>query len=211
MSPANGFWIGLRTGTRRQACSNFSLPAPPAVFIGFGSIAGRNPERTTAVVLQALRLSGQRGVLVGGWGGLHTSSAPDTVRFLEFVPYDWLLPNVAAVVHHGGAGSTAEGLRAGKPTAVCPFFGDQPFWGRRVFELGVGPLPLPQKRLTVSALADAIHAAVADEGMRRRAAALGEKIRSENGVQRAVDMVHGLHRRWRHDAGDLRRKGHVGK
>ena len=96
---------------------------------------------------------------------------------------------LAAVVHHGGAGSTGEELRAGKPTVVCPFFGDQPFWGRRVHALGVGLRPIPQKRLTSEALAEAIRAAVADEGMHRRASELGEKIRAEDGVRRAVEIV----------------------
>jgi sterol 3beta-glucosyltransferase len=157
--------------------------------VGFGSIAGRTPEQTTALVLEALRLSQQRGVLVGGWGGLRSNNLPLTVRFEESVPYSWLLPRVAAVVHHGGAGSTAEGLRAGKPTVVCPFFGDQPFWGRRVYELGAGPRPLPQKSLTPSALAKAIREAVTNEGMRARCSSLGEKIRAENGVQHAVQVV----------------------
>jgi sterol 3beta-glucosyltransferase len=162
----------------------------PPVFVGFGSITGSDPRRTTAIVLEALRTSRQRGILVGGWGGLCAANIPDTVRYVESVPYDWLFPRVAAVVHHGGASSTAEGLRAGKPTVICPFFGDQPFWGRRVFGLGVGPLPIPQKRLTPHALADAIHAAVTDERMRRQSAELGEKIRSEDGVDQAVRIIH---------------------
>jgi sterol 3beta-glucosyltransferase len=161
----------------------------PAIAVGFGSIAGRNPEQSTALVVEALQMSGQRGVLVGGWGGLCARPLPDTVHFVNSVPYDWLFPRVAAVVHHGGAGSTAEGLRAGKPTIVCPFFGDQPFWGKRVHALGVGPEPLPQRRLTARALADAIRAAVTDEGMRQRASALGGMIRTENGVQRAVTVI----------------------
>jgi sterol 3beta-glucosyltransferase len=162
--------------------------APP-VFVGFGSIAGTAPETTTAVVLEALRLCRQRAVIVSGWGGLPALRAADKVRFIESVPYDWLFPRVAAVVHHGGAGSTAEGLRAGKPTVVCPFFGDQPFWGRRVQKLGVGPRPVAQRGLTAKALAEAIHAAVTDDGVRQRAAVLGEKIRAERGVERAVELI----------------------
>jgi sterol 3beta-glucosyltransferase len=169
--------------------TQFLADGPMPVFVGFGSISGRSPEQTTALVLEALQLSAQRGVLVTGWGGLSTANAPDTVRFVDSVPYDWLFSRVAAVVHHGGAGSTAEGLRAGRPTVVCPFFGDQPFWGRRVHELGVGPQPIPQKRLTAQALAGAIHAAMTDKEMRHRAAKLGEKLRAENGVERAVRII----------------------
>jgi sterol 3beta-glucosyltransferase len=96
---------------------------------------------------------------------------------------------MAAVVHHGGAGTTAAGLRAGKPTVVCPYFHDQPFWGKVVHDLGAGPRPIPQRELTADRLAEAIQAATADEGVRQRAAALGEKIRAEDGVARAVEAI----------------------
>jgi sterol 3beta-glucosyltransferase len=96
---------------------------------------------------------------------------------------------MAAVVHHGGAGTTAAGLAAGKPTLICPFMVDQPFWGRVVHDLGVGPAPIPQKKLTAAGLAAAIQSAVSDRAMQQRAAALGEKIRAENGVARAVEVI----------------------
>jgi sterol 3beta-glucosyltransferase len=108
---------------------------------------------------------------------------------IEQAPHDWLFPRVKAVVHHGGAGTTAAGLHAGKPTITCPFFGDQPFWGQRVYELGVGPKPIPQKQLTAETLATAIQTAVSDARMVERAAALGEKIRAEDGVARAVEII----------------------
>ena len=105
---------------------------------------------------------------------------------MEWVPFDWLFPRVAAVVHHGGAGTTAASLRAGLPTIVVPFFLDQFYWGRRVFELGVGPRPIPRKRLEAETLAAALRLATGDAGMRERAAALSRRIRAEDGVARAV-------------------------
>jgi sterol 3beta-glucosyltransferase len=92
-------------------------------------------------------------------------------------------------VHHGGAGTTAAGLCAGKPTIICPFFGDQPFWGQRVYDLGVGVKPIPQKKLTAENLASAIQTVVSSTEMQQRAAALGEKIRAEDGVARAVEII----------------------
>jgi sterol 3beta-glucosyltransferase len=98
---------------------------------------------------------------------------------------------MAALVHHGGAGTVGAGLRAGVPNVVVPFTSDQPFWGRRVFALGVGPEPIPARRLTADALASAIAQAVGDEAMRARAQALGERIRDEDGVARAIAVLQG--------------------
>jgi sterol 3beta-glucosyltransferase len=94
---------------------------PPPVFVGFGSMVGGDPAKRARVALDALAQSGQRGLVVTGWGGLSVPDPPQSAHVTEFVPYDWLLPRVAAVVHHGGAGTTAAGLRAGKPTVICPF------------------------------------------------------------------------------------------
>jgi len=111
---------------------------------------------------------------------------------VDAVPHAWLFPRVAAVVHHGGAGTTAAGLRAGIPTIVIPFFADQPFWGHRVAALGVGTAPIPRKDLTAERLAKAIQQVVNDPGMRQRAADLGAKIQAEDGVAHAVAIVQEL-------------------
>jgi sterol 3beta-glucosyltransferase len=108
---------------------------------------------------------------------------------LDAVPHDWLFPQVAAVIHHGGAGTTGAGLRAGKPTVICPFVGDQSFWGWRVAALGVGPDPIPRRRLTAQRLAEAMHIAVNDERIRQRAAILGTAIRAEDGIGQAVKHI----------------------
>lgn len=162
--------------------------APP-VYIGFGSMAGRNPERLADLVVSALAKSNQRGLLLTGWGGMRPEFLSERVFILDSAPHSWLFPRVAAVVHHGGAGTTAEGLRAGVPAVVLPFVLDQPFWGARINALGVGPKPIPQKNLTASRLADAIIEAVTDGDIKKRASLTGEAIRSENGVGEAVKIV----------------------
>jgi sterol 3beta-glucosyltransferase len=167
----------------------FLRAGPPPVYIGFGSMGSRNPEATTRLALDALARAGQRGVLASGWGGLSQADLPESVYMLKSAPHSWLFPHMAAVVHHGGAGTTAAGLRAGVPSAIVPFFGDQPFWGARVAALGVGPSPLPRKRLTAEGLAAAITQAACDDAMRARAAALGEKIRAEDGAARAAALI----------------------
>lgn len=101
---------------------------------------------------------------------------------------------MAAVVHHGGAGTTHAALRAGRPSLVCPFFGDQPFWGARVQALGVGPAPLPQRKLTAARLASALRWLVGEPGYARRAGELGQALRAEQGVEAAVRWLEALPR-----------------
>ncbi len=162
------------------------------VYVGFGSMAGRNPQRTAAIVIEALQQAKVRGIVATGWGGLDANRLPDTILKIDHAPHDWLFPRMAAVVHHGGAGTTAAGLRAGRPTVVVPFFGDQPFWGKRVHALGVGPEPIPQKKLTAEKLATAIRTVTADNAMRQRAEALGEQIHLEDGIANAVNILENL-------------------
>lgn len=107
----------------------------------------------------------------------------------EAVPHNWLFPRMAAVVHHGGVGTTAAGLAAGVPSIITPFFADQPFWARRVYELGVTSKPIARRRLTVDNLTEALERVMSDEEMRKRAASLGERIRTENGVAQAVKII----------------------
>jgi sterol 3beta-glucosyltransferase len=169
----------------------------PPVYVGFGSMGGTQPEKRTRIALEALVQAGQRGVLASGWGGLKAADLPDEVLMIDTAPHDWLFPRMAAVVHHGGAGTTAAGLRAGKPSVICPFLGDQPFWGWAVHQAGVGPEPLPQRRLTAERLGAAITTAVQDETMKHRAIALGEKIRTEDGIGRAVALIETTIQGWR--------------
>jgi len=173
------------------ALVSFLQEGPPPVYIGFGSMFMSGGVQKTEIVLQALKLTGQRGVLAIGWGGLAGDDFPDGIFVVKEVPHDWLLPQVSVVVHHGGAGTTGAALRAGKPMVVCPFVGDQFFWGRRAAFLGVAPPAIPQRQLTAERLAEAIGRARVDESILQRAALLGEVIRAEDGVGRAISIIHG--------------------
>jgi sterol 3beta-glucosyltransferase len=171
------------------ALSDFLETGPPPVYIGFGSMSSRSPEAAARLVLEALHISGQRAVLLSGWGGLKPNDLPASVFMVEAIPHAWLFPRMAAVVHHGGAGTTAAGLKAGVPSLVIPFFGDQPFWGRRIAELGVGPPPIPRKKLTAEGLSQSILLALTDPEMRQKAAAIGAKIQAEDGTGRAASLI----------------------
>jgi len=186
-----GYWFLDRTGDWQPPAhlADFLEGGPPPVYVGFGSLGGWISDKVVGAALSALRRSGKRGVLATGAGRV-PSGVSDDVCVIGSAPHEWLFPRMAAVVQHGGAGTTAEGLRAGKPSVICPTtMNDQLFWGRRVSELGVGPEPIPQKKLTAGTLLRAIRIATEDNRVRERAAALGEKIRAERGVARAVGVI----------------------
>lgn len=186
-----GYWFleVLAAWRPPQDLLRFLESGPPPVYVGFGSMSPDNSEHLTRLALSALELSGQRGVLLTGWGGLQRLPTPLDVFFVDDVPHDWLFPHMASVVHHGGAGTTAAGLRAGVPGIITPFGGDQSAWADLVIKSGVGPPAGAVQRLTPEKLANAIHTAINDAAMRARAAAIGEKIRAENGIVRAVEVI----------------------
>jgi sterol 3beta-glucosyltransferase len=171
------------------ALARFLQVGPPPVYVGFGSMTDRDPAGLARTAVAALRRAGRRGVLGRGWATLASTRGDEDLLVVDEVPHDWLFARMAAVVHHGGAGTTHTGLRAGIPNVVVPFFTDQPFWAQRVADLGAGPDPIPRRTLTVDRLAAAIHRAVSDPALRARAAALGRRIQAEDGVTRAVQAV----------------------
>lgn len=186
-----GYWfLDAAPGwTPPQALADFLQAGPPPVYIGFGSMGHRNPQATADLVLQALGRTGQRAVMQSGWGGLKKERLPETVFGIDSAPHTWLFPRMAAVVHHGGAGTTAAGLRAGVPSLVIPFFGDQSYWGRVVAEIGAGPRPIARARLSPDGLAGAIEEAVRNPQIKQKAAQIGSQIRAEDGVGRAVQLI----------------------
>ncbi|MBN2472344.1 MAG: glycosyltransferase family 1 protein [Anaerolineae bacterium] len=186
-----GYWMTDEAGDWQppDALADFLTDGPPPVYVGFGSMVTAEVDRLTALVLEALRLAGQRAVLLGGWAGLGGADLPDTVLRIDSAPHDWLFPRMAAVVHHGGVGTTAAGLRAGVPSVVVPFAADQMFWAQQVARLGVGPRPISRKLLTAESLAYALRIAASHAPMRARAAALGMRMRAEDGVAHAVDRI----------------------
>ncbi|MEV6446699.1 glycosyltransferase [Amycolatopsis sp. NPDC051716] len=161
---------------------DFLAAGPPPVYAGFGSMQPADAERTYDVVTTALRRAGLRGVLSTGAGG-------DDLLIAGDVPHDWLFPRTAAVVHHGGAGTTAAGLRAGVPALVCPVFSDQPYWGERVSRLSAGPKPLPLDELDVGSLTARLRELTENPLFRRGAQYVGARLRAEAGVARACSVL----------------------
>ncbi|MEV8021869.1 glycosyltransferase [Streptomyces sp. NPDC086554] len=167
--------------------SAFLDSGPPPVFVGFGSMVPNDPRETGQLVRTALRRAGLRGVLLGDPA---TEPSDDEFHVISGAPHQWLFPRMAAVVHHGGAGTTAAGLRAGVPQVITPFFLDQPFWGERLAALGVGTPPQSIHHLSADGLSDEVRrAAAADGPMRERAHAVQEQVAAERGAERAAVLL----------------------
>ncbi len=166
----------------------FLKDGPPPVYIGFGSMPAANGAEITDTVLGALERTGQRAILSVGWGGLETRDNTDTLHCISQAPHDWLFPRCRAVVHHGGAGTTHAGLRHARPILVCPYFGDQPFWGRRVAAIGTGPNPIPIRSLSVETLAPALQA-LEDGSFTENASTVAQCMAQETGPATAADLV----------------------
>lgn len=167
----------------------------PPVYIGFGSMSSEHPAELMRLILDALAIHGRRAVVHSGWAGLASATLPANVLTVGSLPHAWLFPRVSAIVHHGGAGTTAAAVRAGKPAVVVPFHGDQPFWARLAHQRGVATAPLPRRELTAQRLAEAIEHAVGDVALRRTAADLGARVGAEDGVSAAVAVIEAVGRR----------------
>jgi sterol 3beta-glucosyltransferase len=164
---------------------------PPPLYIGFGSMTGKDPALLARMAVDAVTRTKQRALLASGWGAMARDAVdlPSSIFPIEDVPHAWLFPRVLAVVHHGGAGTTAAGLRAARPTLVTAFFGDQPYFGTRVWRIGAGPRPILKKQLTADTLARGIEDLLGTESYATRSAEIAERLATEDGAGTAADRI----------------------
>ena len=197
-----GYWLDRQNDDYAPSpdLERFLNDGEPPVYIGFGSMNAGDMGETLGIVMEAVRQSGVRAVLSTGWGGVEVPSRSD-LFVADFVPHDWLFRHVSAVVHHGGAGTTAAGILAGKPTLVIPFGGDQPFWAARVQALGIGPKAIPRDKLTVPKLTAALEQLTGTKRYRVAARELGERLRLENGAVIAANIIEHELRKWLREEG----------
>jgi sterol 3beta-glucosyltransferase len=165
----------------------FCAGAEPPIFIGFGSMVDPNPAEMGRMVATTLAETGLRAVVQGEWATHIPATAP--VLRIGSVPHHWLFPRMRAIVHHGGAGTTAAAVRAGVPNWIVPFFGDQSFWGRRMHLLGVGPAPIPRRHLHSERFVAAVRQLITEASMRERAQYYAERVGQEAGVDTAVRII----------------------
>jgi sterol 3beta-glucosyltransferase len=166
---------------------SFLQKGKPPICITFGSMVNRDKERIDRIICESLKQTENRGIILSGWSGLESESSNDLL-YLEGAPHDWLFARCKMVIHHGGAGTTAAGLRAGIPNIVIPFMGDQLFWGRRVYAIGAGPKPISVKKLSVKDLTHVITQAETTS-IHEHAQIIGERLRNEDGVGVAVKWI----------------------
>lgn len=185
-----------------QVCGQWTLPVPswqppaalgafldagpPPVYLGFGSMCGFDAARLRDALVQGL--AGRRALFYPGWSRVDVSGLPATMHVLGDTPHDWLFPRTACVVHHGGSGTAHSAARAGVPSIVVPFAGDQPFWAQRLALAGVAPAAVPGARFGAEDLARGL--AFADRAdVRERARRLGAALRAEDGLTHAVTAI----------------------
>jgi UDP:flavonoid glycosyltransferase YjiC (YdhE family) len=183
------FYDQARTYEPPRALLDFLAAGEAPIYVGFGSVVVEDPAALRRIIFTALDKAGARGIVSDGWAHLAGEAPPPNVFLIGDAPHDWLFARCRAVCHHGGAGTTAAGLRAGLPTVVVPFFGDQFFWGRVIADAGAGPEPIPIHRLDSDILAAAFEICRSAQ-VRERAAALGTAVRETDGVELVVRSVY---------------------
>jgi sterol 3beta-glucosyltransferase len=161
------------------------------VYAGFGSMKAGDSRERGAAVIEAARRNGLRALVATGWGGIEVPAAlmGGDVLVRESVAHHMVLPRAAAAIHHGGAGTVHAVARAGIPSVVVPFIADQPFWGALLHRRGLGPQPVPYRKLTADRLARALGEA---GSCRIQAARTGELVRAEDGTAVAVGVLESL-------------------
>lgn len=186
------YFLNLATNyTPAPDLAAFLENGAPPIYIGFGSIVVDDPNAMTKMIFEAVKKTGQRALISKGWGGLGADELgiPEGCFMLGNCPHDWLFNRVSCVVHHGGAGTTAAGISAGRPTVVVPFFGDQPFWGAMCARAGAGPMPIAYKDLDADKLASQITEALKPASL-ERAQELSNKIKAEKGTESGAESFH---------------------
>ncbi|MHB1294239.1 MAG: glycosyltransferase [Anaerolineae bacterium] len=183
-----GYWFAEEPSeyTPSEKLAAFLSAGEKPVYIGFGSMTSIEKRESLAeIVVDAIIKSGKRGVICGME---MPTSLPLSITAIDNIPHSWLFERVSAVCHHGGAGTTAAGFRAGIPSIIVPFSNDQFAWAHRAYDLRVGAKPIPIKDLSSDKLSDAIRFALTDRIV-ENAKILGRKIATENGAMECAETI----------------------
>lgn len=183
-----GYWF-LNSASEFQPdekLQRFLQQDPPPVVVAFGSIVDPAPEERDRIIAESLRSCGERAVVLSGWTNSALAQGQEHLHHANWIPLPWLLGKTRGIIHHGGAGTVSEAIRAGVPSVTVPYSGEQKFWGSRLHQLGGAARPIPRLKLNVPDLSAAIRTAFQGEDIRSRLSNLGRQLRAEDGVANAV-------------------------
>jgi len=183
-----GYCFGRSEDKLSKELAEFIEKYEPPVYIGFGSVHIKNPDKFTDMVIEASQLSGKRVVLSRGWTGLGNKHYPDNIFVTDDTDHAVLFPRMAGVMHHGGSGTTHTGARAGVPQFIMPEIVDQYYWANRIYKMELGPKPISSKKLNIKSLTKALEQ-ITDDRYRVNAKKTGEKMKDENGVKEVVRII----------------------
>ncbi len=186
-----GYCYGDIDGSLGPDLVRFLEDGPPPVYLGFGSVSLDNSDAFTRIILEAVNISGCRAVIGTGWTGLGGTELPPEIFPVGDTNHATLFPFCAGVAHHGGCGTTHTAARAGVPQFIMPQIADQFYWGHRIYSLGLGPMPVPPKRITVNKLAEALRELSTNSNFAQNAKALGKEMKHEDGIPGVVEIVMG--------------------
>lgn len=186
-----GAWSSGGSGQPLDPAIDAFLKVGPAIAVGFGSMVSGDPARRGAAFVLAARALGLRSLVLRGWGGADVPQhlLGDDVLVVDAAPHAAVLPRVLASVHHGGVGTSHAAVRAGSPSVVVPFMGDQPFWASTLHQQGLAATPLPKGRVDVQRAGEAIAEALR---LRHRAAEAAAAVAQEDGTGAALDIIESL-------------------
>lgn len=187
----SGYWfLDQQKGWQPpESLKHFLNRGEPPIYIGFGSMPGTNSAKLTAVIKEVVENSSYRYIIATGWGGLQKFEADNDVFFIDAAPHEWLFPKVSAVIHHGGSGTTAAGLRFAKPSIICPFMLDQFFWSDLLYKNKVIEKPIAQKRLNAEILLKTIDVTLSSTLLQENIKAIATGINRENGCDNAISFI----------------------
>ncbi|MET4731438.1 sterol 3beta-glucosyltransferase [Thalassospira sp. MBR-102] len=170
--------------------TSFIKNSQKLIYIGFGSMPAANPQKTAQMLIDAVKQANAQAIIATGWGGIASDvDWPSNIYAVREVPHEWMFKHVKTAIHHGGAGTCAAALRAGCPSIIVPFFGDQPFWAKRLYTIGVAHQLIPSSKLDAKCLASAISDILATPQVHETAKRIAKQISHENGVATAVDLI----------------------
>ena len=187
-----GFWFSSKKSVLDPDLEDFINAGKPPLLITFSSM--HVEKELSSLIVQCINQIDERFIIIKGWGEWDIEDS-EKLKVISSAPFDALIPKMKAVIHHGGIGTTAECLRAGKPMFICPPvfpFGDQFFWGNLAYKQGVGVKPVPLSKLTESKFIKGVQQLVSDESIYHQSELLSHKINAEKGVENAVEMIEEL-------------------